>query len=73
MAGRFIHRMLLRFAGLTSGALTLFGCAAAPRIADAKTPFQVDDGYCAAPLAVFQGNLYAGDQQRGNLWKLVSD
>jgi hypothetical protein len=43
------------------------------RIADAKTPFQVDDGYCAAPLAVFQGELYAGDQQRGNLWKLVSD
>jgi hypothetical protein len=42
-------------------------------IADAKTPFKVDDGYCAAPLAVFQGNLYAGDQLRGNLLKVVAD
>jgi len=41
-------------------------------IADDKTPFKVDDGYCAAPLSVFQGNLYAGDQLRGNLWKLVT-
>jgi hypothetical protein len=42
-------------------------------ITDAKTPFKVDDGYCAAPLAIFQGSLYAGDQLRGNLWKLVAD
>jgi hypothetical protein len=41
-------------------------------IADDKTPFKVDDGYCAAPLSVFQGSLYAGDQLRGNLWKLVT-
>jgi hypothetical protein len=43
------------------------------RIAEPETPFKVDDGYCAAPLAVFQGTLYAGDQQRGSLWKLVAD
>lgn len=42
-------------------------------VTDAKTPFKVDDGYCAAPLAIFQGSLYAGDQLRGNLWKLVAD
>jgi hypothetical protein len=38
-----------------------------------KPPFKVDDGYCAAPLVAFQGSVYAGDQQRGNLWKLVND
>lgn len=42
-------------------------------ILDAKTPFKVDDGYCAPPLVAFQGSLYAGDQLRGNLWKLVAD
>jgi len=42
-------------------------------ISDAKTPFKVDDGYCAPPLVAFQGSLYVGDQVRGNLWKLVAD
>ncbi len=38
-----------------------------------KTPFKVDDGYCAAPLAVFDGKLYAGGQLRGALWQVVAD
>jgi hypothetical protein len=42
-------------------------------ITDAKTPFKIDDGYCAPPLVAFRGNLYAGDQLRGHLWKLVAD
>jgi len=42
-------------------------------ILEQKSPFQVDDGYCAAPLVAFQGALYAGDQRRGTLWKLVAD
>lgn len=32
--------------------------------------FAVDDGYCAPPMAVFQGSLYVGDQKKGALWKL---
>jgi hypothetical protein len=43
------------------------------RAPDAKGAFQLDDGYCAAPLVVFRGSLYAGDQTRGNLWKLTAD
>lgn len=43
------------------------------RISETKTPFQADDGYCAAPLAIYGGSLFAGDQQRGNLWQLVAD
>lgn len=42
-------------------------------ITEPKTPFKVDDGYCAAPLVAFQGTLYAGDQLRGALWRLVAD
>jgi hypothetical protein len=42
-------------------------------IPDAKTPFKLDDGYCAPPLVAFRGSLYAGDQLRGNLWRLVAD
>lgn len=40
-------------------------------VTEPKTPFPVNDGYCAAPLLVFRGELYAGDQVRGNLWRLV--
>jgi hypothetical protein len=65
------HLLLLAERGLYELSGETFRLRA--RIADAHTPFKVDDGYCAAPLAVFQGNLYAGDQQRGNLWKLVAD
>ncbi|RYZ09756.1 MAG: hypothetical protein EOO73_02425 [Myxococcales bacterium] len=35
--------------------------------------FRVDDAYCAAPLVAFGGAVYAGDQERGNLWRLVAD
>jgi sugar lactone lactonase YvrE len=42
-------------------------------ILDHKTPFKVDDGYCAPPLSVFRGNIYAGDQLHGALWKLAAD
>lgn len=38
-----------------------------------KAPLRVDDAYCAAPLVAFGGAVYAGDQERGNLWRLVSD
>jgi hypothetical protein len=40
------------------------------RIEDKKSPFAIDDAYCAAPLAVFDGKLYAGDQKQGALWEL---
>jgi hypothetical protein len=39
----------------------------------ARGAFKVDDGYCAAPLAAFDGGLYAGGQTRGELWRLVAD
>lgn len=38
-----------------------------------KTPFKVDDGYCAPPLVVFHGQLYAGGQRHGVLWRLAAD
>lgn len=34
--------------------------------------FRVDDVFCAAPLAVFQGALYAGSQRDGSLWRVVT-
>lgn len=33
--------------------------------------FAFGDLFCAAPLAVFRNELYAGGQRRGTLWKLV--
>jgi hypothetical protein len=41
------------------------------RVEGKKSPFEVTDGYCAAPLAVFKGELYAGGQRGGALYKLV--
>lgn len=35
-----------------------------------RSPFAVDDAFCAAPLAVFRGDLYAGDQRDGALWRI---
>lgn len=35
-----------------------------------RSPFRVDDAFCSAPLTVFQGRLYAGDQRDGALWRL---
>lgn len=36
------------------------------------SPFAWSDHYCSAPLAVFQGQLYAGGQRRGELYRFVS-
>ncbi len=36
-----------------------------------KSPFELRDGMCAAPLATFQGELYAGGQRDGALYRLV--
>jgi hypothetical protein len=37
-----------------------------------KSPFEVSDFFCVAPLAVFQNELYAGGQRGGTLYKLAS-
>lgn len=34
-------------------------------------PFDLGDGFCAAPLAVLNNVLYAGSQRDGSLWRLV--
>lgn len=36
------------------------------------SPFEVNDLFCAAPLAVFGNELYAGGQRGGALYKLVA-
>jgi hypothetical protein len=41
------------------------------RVEEKKTPFAFDDIFCAAPLAVFRGELYAGGQRGGVLYKVV--
>ncbi len=43
------------------------------RITDKKSPFELRDIFCAAPLAVFQDQLYAGGQRDGSLFRLVAD
>jgi hypothetical protein len=35
-----------------------------------KSPFAITDAFCAAPLAVLQGELYAGSQRDGSLYRL---
>jgi hypothetical protein len=65
------HLLVLAEQGLFELAGDVFKLRAA--VTEAKTPFKVDDGYCAPPLAAFQGNLYVGDQLHGALWKLVAD
>jgi hypothetical protein len=39
---------------------------------DKKSPFEVSDFFCVAPLAVFKNELYAGGQRAGSLYKLVT-
>ena len=41
-------------------------------VAAKRSPFPVDDAFCTAPLAVFHGELYAGDQRDGALWRIRS-
>lgn len=49
------------------GQTTLLGSIEGP------SPFALSDHYCAAPLAVFHGELYAGGQRRGELYKFIVD
>lgn len=37
-----------------------------------RSPFEVSDFFCVAPLAVFQNELYAGGQRGGTLYKLAT-
>jgi hypothetical protein len=60
------ERALLRLGD--DGALTEIA-----RIADKKTPFELSDVFCAAPLAVFNNQLYAGGQRDGALFRLDED
>jgi hypothetical protein len=40
-------------------------------IDDKKSPFQLTDSFCSAPLAVLRNQLYAGSQRDGSLWRLT--
>jgi hypothetical protein len=40
---------------------------------DGRSPFELLDVFCAAPLAVYRGALYAGGQRDGALYKLAGD
>ncbi|MDP9036792.1 MAG: hypothetical protein M3O50_18490, partial [Myxococcota bacterium] len=42
------------------------------RVDEKATPFAVSDAFCAAPLAVYRGGLYAGGQRDGALWRVRS-
>lgn len=58
---------------LTERALVRLGAnEAIARVEGKKSPFELTDGYCAAPLALFKGELYAGGQRGGALYKLVA-
>ncbi len=41
------------------------------KVEGTRSPFEVSDLLCAAPLAVFGNELYAGGQRGGTLYKLV--
>jgi hypothetical protein len=43
------------------------------KIAEKKTPFMLRDALCAAPLAVYLGEIYAGGQRDGSLYRLVEE
>jgi hypothetical protein len=43
----------------------------APPAKPGKSPFEVCDFLCVAPLAVFKNELYAGGQRGGSLYRLV--
>lgn len=67
---------IVRFRGalhvLTSRALLRLDDAGPTVLAkntDKRSPFELDDSFCAAPLAVFQGELYAGGQRDGALYR----
>ncbi len=71
---------IVRFRGalhvLTSRALLRLdeaGPTVLARITDKRSPFELDDSFCAAPLAVFRGELYAGGQRDGALYRFKPD
>jgi hypothetical protein len=72
---------IVRFRGalvvLTERALVALGDDATVRViatvSDKHSPFELRDSFCAAPLAVFDGELYAGGQRDGSLYRLVAD
>lgn len=39
----------------------------------AVSHFRMDDVFCAAPLGVYRGALYAGSQRDGSLWRLTEE
>jgi hypothetical protein len=41
------------------------------RVEDKKSPFEVSDFFCVAPLAVFKNVLYAGGQRGGTLYRFT--
>jgi hypothetical protein len=43
------------------------------KIADKKSPFELTDFMCGAPLAEYKGALYAGGQRGGSLYRLDAD
>ena len=42
------------------------------RVDAKKSPFEITDSFCAAPLGVLDGELYAGGQRDGSLYRLAS-
>jgi hypothetical protein len=56
---------------MEQGLVTLQGEVLA-RVTDKKSPFALLDLFCAAPIAVFEGELYAGGQRDGALYKVVA-
>jgi hypothetical protein len=43
------------------------------RVTEKRSPFAITDAFCAAPLAVFRGVLYAGSQRDGSLWRVAGE
>jgi hypothetical protein len=43
------------------------------RVVGKKSPFEITDAFCAAPLGVLDGELYAGGQRDGSLYRLKSE
>ena len=43
------------------------------RTTEKRSPFAITDAFCAAPIAVFRGGLYAGSQRDGSLWRIASE
>jgi hypothetical protein len=55
------------------GLYRLDGTAVVPiaSIKDKKSPFELTDSFCSAPLAVYRNELYAGGQRDGALYHLA--